>query len=265
MNSQIVKKKKRKQRIVNNAVVDLNNVSVEPGVNYTNWISITRDKLKKRELSLFSVKKLRIESVVNNELPDCKEKYLITQDIIDHTLQELYDIIDKWSGVNMSRRKKPTNRYRDYFCIGKNWFDQTKKKIFGTLFWVVIFKHIHNFLDKNSKFFFELHILKGLFEGTVKYSNTKPLPIINGGSVMCSDEMHQYLFHLNNTLKIKQWIKQQEDSGNYKNISLIIVQHIRAQLNLIINNKSNNNNNNNSNNNNNRNSNNNGNNNIVIQ
>ena len=38
--------KKRKQRIVKNADVEIDDVSESPGYNYANWIQITKQKLK---------------------------------------------------------------------------------------------------------------------------------------------------------------------------------------------------------------------------
>ena len=37
---------KRKQRIVKNALVSTSDVDILPGVDYINWIPITRNKLK---------------------------------------------------------------------------------------------------------------------------------------------------------------------------------------------------------------------------
>eukprot|EP01084_Bolivina_argentea_P277883 474577_1 len=242
MTSHITKhKNQRKQRILKNTIIDVDNVSVEPGNDYENWVEITRTKLKQRESALLSVKRRRIEEIINNELINCNRKYIIPQLIIDNTLTTLHIIINQWKGVDVARRKKIINRYRDYFSISKNWFDQRKKKKMGSLFWVKLFKHIHNFLDQHNLLMFELKVTKELFEGKVKYSNTKPLPVINGGTIMCSKEMHQYLFNLHNTLQIKEWIENQEHNGNYKNISFSIIEKIRLQLNIIVNNNTNNN------------------------
>ena len=41
-----VKKKTRKQRLVKNAIVDLESVTIESGYEYGNWVPITKDKLK---------------------------------------------------------------------------------------------------------------------------------------------------------------------------------------------------------------------------
>ncbi len=43
--SHMLPQKKRKQRKVKNALVDID-CSVEPGTNYRNWIEITKQKLK---------------------------------------------------------------------------------------------------------------------------------------------------------------------------------------------------------------------------
>ena len=41
-----VKKKARKQRLVKNAIVDLDSVTIDSGDEYRNWVPITKDKLK---------------------------------------------------------------------------------------------------------------------------------------------------------------------------------------------------------------------------
>ncbi len=44
--------KKRKKRIIHNALVDDTSVSEQPGTNYSNWIKISKQKMKVRYLLL---------------------------------------------------------------------------------------------------------------------------------------------------------------------------------------------------------------------
>ena len=44
MNAQI--KQTRKQRSVNNAIVNTDDVNIEAGIDFVNWIAISRDKLQ---------------------------------------------------------------------------------------------------------------------------------------------------------------------------------------------------------------------------
>ena len=39
-------KQKRKQRLVKNAIVDTDDVKIEAGINFINWIPIARQKLQ---------------------------------------------------------------------------------------------------------------------------------------------------------------------------------------------------------------------------
>ena len=43
---QTVSKRPRKQRTVNNAYVDIDSVTCEPGVDYSNWITLCKQKLQ---------------------------------------------------------------------------------------------------------------------------------------------------------------------------------------------------------------------------
>ena len=75
-----------------------------------------------------------------------------------------------------------------------------------------------------------LNILRLLFNGAVKYSNTKPQPLINGGTVICSDEMHRFLQSIHFSLQIRQWIEHQK-SVEHK--TKLLITKIRSQLNKI--------------------------------
>lgn len=77
-----------------------------------------------------------------------------------------------------------------------------------------------------------LNILRLLFNGAVKYSNTKPQPLINGGTVICSDEMHQFLQSIHYSLQIRQWIEQQKVSP-VEHKTKLLINKIRSQLNII--------------------------------
>ena len=71
-----------------------------------------------------------------------------------------------------------------------------------------------------------------LFNGAVKYSNTKPQPLINGGTVICSDEMHQYLQSIHYSLQIREWIEHQKVSP-VEHKTKLLINKIRSQLNII--------------------------------
>ena len=53
MTSKVKSRKDRKLRAVNNATVDTSDVTIEAGPRFSNWIPITRDKLKVKCVSYF--------------------------------------------------------------------------------------------------------------------------------------------------------------------------------------------------------------------
>eukprot|EP01084_Bolivina_argentea_P154950 270073_1 len=229
----------RKQRVVKNAYVDIDSVAVQPGIDYCDWIKIAQQQLKERENALFEIKRSQIEHIVNSELDSHQHQLqsneskivIIPPTIFNDTLHALYCKIDEWTGVNLSRRKSPITRYRDYFVVGKNWISQIKTKIFGDLFWIHLFKHIRKTL-KNQ--WLELNVIAALFNGHITYNNTKTMPLINGGTVVNSQQLHQHLQELHQSLQVKQWIREQERRGNYKKKAQTVGKQIQSELNRII-------------------------------
>ena len=70
-------------------------------------------------------------------------QYLIPHTIITNIFYDLFLIIDKWKGVSLRRTKHhKINTFKEYFNIGKKWYDARKTKALGTVFWVRIFAHI---------------------------------------------------------------------------------------------------------------------------
>ena len=83
-----------------------------------------------------------IEHIVNKELRHSIQ-FKIDRAFRQNLASALFAIIDKWEGVDSKRTTEGTmNHYRDYFKRAKKWWDQTKKKIFGKMFWINIFEHI---------------------------------------------------------------------------------------------------------------------------
>ena len=147
-------KRKRKQRVVNNAYIDIDSVTTEPGPDYCNWIDISKRKLKEREAKLLSIKIKEIQQIVNTEAAKfgyaINTRFTIPDSIIHRILLHLYGVIHRWNGVNLCRIKKVISTFRDYFVIGKNWWDLTKKKLMGNVFWLTIFKHIQQVFPRES-------------------------------------------------------------------------------------------------------------------
>eukprot|EP01083_Nonionella_stella_P318128 1161321_1 len=235
-------KKHRKHRVrrVKHAYVDIDSVTDEPGLNYCNWIQITKELLKEREQKQRLIAIQKVESIVNAELRIKHEfntmnntpmAYVFPQEITRNTFKQLFAKIDAWDGVKTARLKAPITRYRKYFGVAKNWYIQMKRKIFGDLFWVHVLVSIQNLVQNKWT---ELHVVHALFDGKLDYSNTKPVSLINGGTVIHSNVLHNYLFKLHNSLQIKQWIKEQEMCGNWQKKAEAISMQLQSQLQVII-------------------------------
>ena len=76
---------------------------------------------KERESKLLAIKITEIERIINEEL---HSEYQVSTTLINGVLSKFHDVIMKWQGVHLDRiKKRPISRFRDYFVIGKNWWD----------------------------------------------------------------------------------------------------------------------------------------------
>eukprot|EP01083_Nonionella_stella_P095973 269587_1 len=185
-------------------------IAIEPptGSSYCNWVTFTKRTLKEREISLLSIKVAKIESIINAELSQLlsgarydQPKFVIPKELILHTFHCLFDKIDEWNGINLERKRIPIYAYKDYFKVSKSWWDQNKRKLLGPVFWIHVFHRIQSICKcvKGNEIQWRYNVLKMIrliFYGTVKYDNTKPTPLINGGTMLCSSELQQYLSKL---------------------------------------------------------------------
>lgn len=154
-----VPNKNRKHRTIYNGYINIDNIETSPGNNYIKWIKITKDKLKQREIQLLSIKIAEIQRIVNESIcgsiniqnsvnktayqSHYNRNYQISNSLIQSIFHEfLFPAIDRWNGVHIDRIKKTITKFRDYFVIGKNWWDLSKKRLIGSVFWVKIFEDI---------------------------------------------------------------------------------------------------------------------------
>ena len=92
---------------------------------------------KERESKLLAIKITEIERIINEDL-HCK--YQVSTFVINGVLSKFHDVIMQWQGVHLNRiKKRPLSQFRNYFVIGKNWWDLRKKKLLGDFFWLKIF------------------------------------------------------------------------------------------------------------------------------
>ena len=113
-------------------------------------------------------------------------------------------------------------------------------------FWLRIFDNIGHFIradqGSRSKNHFKsrvlLNIMRGLFDGTVHYANTRKQTLINGGTITCCHEIQRYLLALHGSLKVDQWITAEQSSiaqQHYAQISSFIMTKLRVQLHFVTN------------------------------
>ena len=133
---------KRNDRTNKNGYIDLD-INISPGNEYCQWIETTKNKLKEREIQLLSAKMGEIERIVNQTVKNNVHSYKIS-DILIHAIfnEFLFPVIDRWNGVNMAKIKREIIKFRDYFAVGKNWWDLSKRRLLGSMFWVKIFEDI---------------------------------------------------------------------------------------------------------------------------
>eukprot|EP01084_Bolivina_argentea_P221911 375728_1 len=193
---------KKRTRTVKNALVDIHSVSLQPGINYTNWITFCKHQLKERELNFLKLKINKIQFIVNDT---CKvQNFAIKQEIIDITIKILWDKIDKWAGVNVNLTKSSLSVYANYFIIGKKWWDAQKRSIYGNIFWLNVFQSVQQFVKADVKLLLE--IINVSFNSTFDIPNTKPCPLISGTTLIQSNQLHTYLYNKHHSLNITQWI-----------------------------------------------------------
>jgi len=223
-------KRNRKQRVVKNAYIDIDAVSDPPGPGYANWITISRQMLKERESKLLSIKTEQIERIFNESVRNLHphrdfKLFKISQDRMRIVLQQLFTNLNTWNGPNLSRIRKQISTFRDYFVIGKNWWDLIKRKSLGDIFWMSAFHQIQadlqTALDRDSQLVTKalLVILDAIFSGTVHYANTKIQPLVNNSTLIGSSKMQQYFLKLHPSLNVQRWkleetLRQRQRAGD---------------------------------------------------
>jgi len=115
----------------------------------------------------------------------------------------------------------------------RNWWDQTKRRCFGRVFWIHAFQRIQQFLRGAFMSNKTLLVIKALFAGTVKYSNTRLQPLISGGDLLCARGLHQYMQSLHPSLTIQQWLQELKDGENKGQKAKMLLSRVREQLGAI--------------------------------
>ena len=160
-----------KHRSIHNALVNTDDVTVEAGTHFINWIPITRDKLRKRENILLRKRIDKLQTIIlksmdefiNESNKNFKEitainiermnkinhenynkdlsntsKFMIN--IEKECNNKIFECLSSWNGVK--RSKKNISTFRQYFKIARNTFDQRKTVIYSDNLWSPIIKQI---------------------------------------------------------------------------------------------------------------------------
>ena len=179
-----------------------------------------------------------IEKIMNIKLKELGgiESYTISKLVVDGELKALLAVIDGWKGVCTDRLKQIPSTFRQYFCIGKNWWDHTKGRLMGS-FWLQIFREIDNAISDSSIL---IHILCSLFDGKVDFANTRKQPLICSGTITHSVAMQQYLQGLDQTLNVEQWTTKKNYDINgtkkrYYRRGQALMDELRARFHAICN------------------------------
>eukprot|EP01084_Bolivina_argentea_P221910 375727_1 len=184
-------KTQKRKRTVRNALVDIDSVSVQPGLNYTNWIKLSKHQLKEREFKVIKLKINKIQFIVNNECET--HDFRIKQEIIDSALNQLRNKIDQWNGVNVNRTKASLSIYANYFIISKKWWDNQKRSIYGDIFWLKVLQSTQQFVKDDLKLLLQIIIV--LLNSKFECPNTKPCPLISTSTLIYSNQIHKYLYN----------------------------------------------------------------------
>eukprot|EP01083_Nonionella_stella_P199431 731291_1 len=150
----------RRQNTVNNMHLCVNDVNELPGINYSEWIKICKSKLILRESSLLNIRIARIQSTTNTEIESFynsesikdinkRIKYIISPNISKHCFDNVSTSINIWTGIDLNKRTSstPYTTFREYFIVAKNWWDQKKAIIYGSVLWGPVLKDIQKFIS----------------------------------------------------------------------------------------------------------------------
>lgn len=210
---------KRKQKSVKNAYTDVDSVAIQPGTDYKEWIKITKDKLYERECKIRKTQIIEVEGIINGLN---NSVFIFPKNIRDDALGVIRTMISRWKGVNIGRTKKSMTQYRNYFNVAKNWWDQSKKRMIGDIFWVPLFEFIQNQVG----FSLVLTVWMALFRGSVKYPNTKSQRLIIAGAIIHSSQLYAFLLRVDETTSKVENVggleEQQSVKDNVKNILIRI-------------------------------------------
>ena len=75
---------------------------------------------------------------------------MIDNDFNDKILDILFKQIDEWNGIKLSKSKKKYIRFYEYFTQSRNWWDNVKKFVYSSEYYLIIFYSINNHINNCS-------------------------------------------------------------------------------------------------------------------
>ena len=123
-------------------------------------------------------RKITIQNVINETINKYRNNAYIDSSIYNEIMNKNYNIIQKcldqlelflneWNGVNLNHTKKNLATFREYFIIGRSWFDQRKKEILATELWINMFNVIISMTKSVSQKAFKLETLQNSFQSCI--------------------------------------------------------------------------------------------------
>eukprot|EP01084_Bolivina_argentea_P251353 421554_1 len=163
--------KPKRKRTVKNALVNIEDVSIQPGPHYINWIDICQEKLKEREMKILnqrlqitdksinsSIRQFIIENTktfqkhnnvhiyVDRMMKENYQAYNSVKDknnnkfstIVNNYNQAVTDQLSDWKGYRPQKLKSKIKTFKEYFKACRSWWDLRKIEIMAKEFLVPI-------------------------------------------------------------------------------------------------------------------------------
>eukprot|EP01084_Bolivina_argentea_P041934 77410_1 len=182
--------KNKRERTVSNGLVNTDDVTIQPGVDYINWIDICRNKLREREMKILdkkleifdesiesSIRQFTIENTktfdkhkgnvhikVYRMASENSEAYDSIKDqnnnmfsnIINNCNQSITQQLLNWKGYKPRAQKSKTKikRFKEYFKACRGWWDLKKMGIITKEFLVPLSSIINEFVTNAASEFF---------------------------------------------------------------------------------------------------------------
>ena len=123
--------------------------------------------------------------------------------------------------ISIESVQKALNSFRDYFMIGKSWFDSKKKNMLGPDLWIPVFGLLEHFAATAASIYFNhrfpamqrlysrallLQIMSGVLEGQITFVERKQ-PLIPTAIFKECRPIQEYLVRIDGALDIHRFIQ----------------------------------------------------------